>query len=300
LKREREIQKGEIKTWYLHMEVVASLIFENGFQLPLCCHRIKKRKKWDSLSQDDLKQECEITALPFILEKIRTYLPKLKLTVLLDGLYANQTVLNLLKQFHCDFSIVLKRLSSVKQDFEDLPKLEKIREIASNRFFLTQTASFANQLAYCDHELNVIEFHEYAQKKSSKRFAKVYQKHVHYQWIVSQVVNESNVFHLSESSRFRWWGEDLFNSLKNRGFYLEHDYSRHPNSQSIWFYLTLIAFALTSILELCDLGILSREQATVRAWIENMLQDLSYLPYELIFSCPYPKQLRFSLWFGAG
>ncbi len=300
LKRERENKEGEKKIWYLHNEVVASLIFEGGFQLPLYCYRVKKRKEWDCLSEDDLKQECEMTALPFILQKIRTYLPKIKFTILLDGLYANQPVLDSLKQFHFDFSIVLKRLSSVKQDFKGLPKIEKIRHLASKRFFLTQTACFANQLAYQNHELNVIEFNEYAQKKPTKRFAKIHQKQVHYQWIVSQMIHEATVFNLCESSRSRWRGEDFFNSLKNRGFYAEHDYSRHPNSQGIWFYLTLIAFALTSILQLCDLGILSRKKTTIGSWMRQMAQDLFYLSYECIFLCSYPKQLRFSLWMNAG
>lgn len=291
---------SEKKIWYLHNEVVASLIFEGGFQLPLYCYRVKKRKEWDCLSEDDLKQECEMTALPFILQKIRTYLPKTKFKILLDGLYANQTVLDSLKQFHFDFSIVLKRLSSVKQDFKGLPKIEKVRQLVSNRFFLTQTACFANQLAYQNHELNVIEFNEYAQKKPTKRFAKIHQKQIHYQWIVSQMISETTVFNLCESSRSRWWGEDLFNSLKNRGFHIEHDYSRHPNSQGIWFYLTLIALALTSILQLCDFGILSRKKTTIGFWMRQMAQDLFYLCYESIFLCSYPKQLRFSLWMNAG
>jgi len=241
-----------------------------------------------------------MTALPFLLQKIRAYLPKLKLTVLLDGLYANQTALALLKQFRFDYHIVLKRLSSVKADFNDLPKQEKVRQVASRRFFLTQTICFANAIAYHDHFLNVLEFHEYARKKPTKRFAKVHQKQVHYQWIISKIIEENHVFAFCEESRARWWGEDLINTIKNRGFHLKHDYSRHPNSQGIWFYLTLLAFALTSILELCDLGILSRKGATICAWMKQMLQDLFYLSYECIFLCSYPKQLRFSLWMNSG
>lgn len=300
LKRERLTVGGKKKIWYVHSEVVTSLIFENGFQLPLYCHRVKKRKEWTTLSENDLKQECEMTALPFILQKIRKYLPKTKFKILLDGLYANQTVLDSLKQLHFDFSIVLKRLSSVKQDFRGLPKTEKIRQLVSNRFFLTQKASFANQLPYQNHELNVIEFDEYAQKKPTKRFAKVHQKQIHYQWIVSQKIHEATVFNLCQSCRSRWWEEDFFNTLKNRGFYLKHDYSRHPRSQGVWLYLTLIAFALTSLLQLCDFGILSRKTATISFWMRQMSQDLFYLSYDCIFLCSYPKQLRFSLWMNAG
>jgi len=282
------------------MEVVASLIFENGFSLPLCLYRVKKNKSWNRLSENDLKQECEMTALPFILQKIRSYLPKTKFTLLLDGLYSNQTVLELLKKFQFDFCIVLKRLSSVQEDFKNLPKQQQIRQVASHHFLLTQTTSFVNELVYRDNYLNVLEFHEYAQKKPSKRFAKLHQKHVHYQWIVSKIIKESNAFAYCQESRSRWWGEEMINTLKNRGFHLKHDYSRHPNSQWIWLYLLLIAFAITSVLNLCDLGILSRKNATIRAWMRQMLQDLFYFSYECIFLCTYPKQLRFSIWLNAG
>lgn len=243
-----------------------------------------------------------MSVLPLILQKIRTFLPKLDITVLLDGLHANQISLTVLKQFKYNFSIVLKRLTSVQKEFEGLTQgmTAKIHSFASKRFFITQTALFANQIPYHDHELNILEFHEYAQKKTTKRFAKVHQKQVHYQWIVSKTIEEANIFYQAQEGRFRWWGEDLFQSLKKRGFYLEHDYSRHPNSQGIWLYLTLIAFALTSILQLSDLGILSRKGATTRYWMEQMLQDLFYLSYENIFLISYPKQLRFSLWINAG
>ena len=104
------------------------------------------------------------------MEKIRTYLPKLKITVLLDGIHANQTTLNVLKKFHCGYSIVLKRLTSVKKEFENLKTQvqAKVRSIVSKRFFVVQTASFVNEIPYEGHSLNVIEFDEYSPKKTYK------------------------------------------------------------------------------------------------------------------------------------
>ena len=302
LKRERKIKEDETKVWYLHMEVVANLIFESGFQMPLYCHRVKKRKEWDVLSTENLKQECEMSVLPLILQKIRSYLPKIKLTVLLDGLYANQKTLNILQQFHCGYCIVLKRLTSVKKDFKGLKTqiCAKTRLVASQRFSIVQTASYVNDIPYEDHLLNVIEFDEYAQKKPTKRFAKIHQKHVHYQWIVDQKIKESTLFQQAEEGRYRWKQEDFIQTIKKRGFHLEHDYSRHPMSQGIWLYLTLIAFTLSSILMLSDLGIVCRKQGSIRALMQQMLQDLFYLSYEVIFLCSYPKNLRFSLWAHAG
>ena len=302
LKRERKNKNGETKVWYLHMEVIASLIFENGFQIPLYCHRVKKIKEWEGLSLDNLKQECEITVLPLVLEKIRAYLPRLKIVVLLDAIHCNQTSLNILKKFHCGYCIVLKKLTSVKKDFEGLRTQvsAKTRSVASKRFFITQTASYVNEIPYENHLLNIIEFDESAQKKPTKRFAKVHQKNVHYQWIVHQKIEEASIFKLAEGGRYRWKQEDFFQTIKKRGFHVEHDYSRHPTSQGIWLYLTLIAYTLSSILLLSDLGILARKKATIRGFMQQMLQDLFYLSYETIFSCHYPKNLRFTLWAEAG
>jgi hypothetical protein len=90
LKRERNDT-----VWYLHVNVVASLVFPDGFQLSLYVHRLKAQNKWAPLSERKFKEECELSALPLILAKIREYLPRLKLTVLLDALYANTRVIEL-------------------------------------------------------------------------------------------------------------------------------------------------------------------------------------------------------------
>jgi hypothetical protein len=78
LKRERDD-----KVWYLHINVVASLVFPDGLQLPLYVHRLKAQNKWAPLTDRKFKEECELTALPLILAKVRHYLPKMKFTVLL-------------------------------------------------------------------------------------------------------------------------------------------------------------------------------------------------------------------------
>lgn len=298
LKRERQTKEGQTKVHYLHMEVVASLIFEEGFQLPLCIYRIRKRKDWQSLSEQDFKQECEQTALPSILAKIRSYLPKIKLTVLLDGLHANQTSIDALKRFHMDFDIVLKRLKSVQEALDPIDL--KVRSLVTKRFFVSQTASFNNTISYGKHFLNAIEFNEHSTKKPSHRFAKILNKNVHYQWITSKIIDQNTLFSHTEEARSRWQEEDLFNTLKNRGFHLTHDYSRHPSSQTIWKILTLLAFSLTSIFLLSDSGIKARKGVTICFLMKQMLQDLFYLSYESIFLCSYPQQLRFSLWINAG
>lgn len=66
---------------------------------------------------------CE--TCPFCLKRQREsgktwFLPRLRMIVPLDGFHANQTSINLLKKFHFDFDIVLKRLKSVQAEIDPL------------------------------------------------------------------------------------------------------------------------------------------------------------------------------------
>lgn len=288
LKREKE--NG--KTRYLHTTLVASILFDNGLQIPLCCHFMRKDKRLENISTNALKQECEQTALTHILSAIRENFPKLKMEVLLDGLHANQTSIGVLKDYNLEYSIVLKRLKSVQECLDTINK--KTRKVAKGRFNCIQTASFTNDIPYAQHLLHSIEFDERAEKKPSSRFAKKTETQVHYQWIFSEKINEGSVFEKADEARKRWWQEDLFNSLKNRGFAIKHDWSRHPNSQKIWFLLTLIAYAITSIF----LIFFGQPKMTLKAFFKQMFCDLLY--FEDCLCGLYPKNLRFSLWIAAG
>jgi hypothetical protein len=288
LKREKE--NG--KMWYLHTHLVASLVFDNGLQIPLCCYFVRKEKRLENLSTKALKQECEQTALPHILAVIRENFPKLKMEVLLDGLYANQTSIGVLKDYNFEYSIVLKRLKSVQESLDTIDK--KTRKVARGRFNCTQVAAFTNNIPYAKQMLHAIEFDERGQKKPSRRFAKIESYQVHYQWIFSEKINEESVFEKADGARKRWFEEDLFNSLKNRGFSIKHDWSRHPNSQKIWFLLTLIAYALCSIF----LIFFGKTKMTLKAFFKQMFYDLLY--FKDCLCGPYQKNLRFSLWIGAG
>lgn len=63
------------KVWYLHFDLVASFVAPNGLQIPLLFHRIRARPEWGQLNEEEWKQECERTAFPFIVKKLRQYFP---------------------------------------------------------------------------------------------------------------------------------------------------------------------------------------------------------------------------------
>src|SRR5262249_52091858 len=135
----------------------------------------------------------------------------------------------------------------------------------------------------------------------SKRSALIHFKKTHWQWIVHQTLTEDNVRPICEDARLRWREEDLFNSLKNRGFNATHDFSRNFQAASIWLSLMMIAFFLSSLVLSSRLGILGRKKGcSIKFFMKQMMLDLIYICPSLIFDIPYPKQLRFSICIGAG
>jgi hypothetical protein len=293
-------QRGD-KTWYLHVNVVASLVFPNSFQLPLYVHRLKSQSTSASLSNEKFKQECELSALPAILQKIRHYLPKTKLTGLFDAIYGNAPVIDLLNFYNIGYAIVLKKLSISKKLASPSKIQKKVeRTFEKGRFYICQSFKFCKAV-HRSHLLNVVDLQETAQKKPSKRFANIHVKKTHWQWIVHQTLNEDNVQPICSDARLRWKEEDLFNTLKNRGFQARHDFSRHFQAQGIWLSLMMLAFSISSILLYSNLGLLARKKScSIHFFMQQMLQDLLYIDPSLIFECAYPQQLRFSIWAQAG
>lgn len=289
LKREKED-----KVWYLHVNVVASLVFPDGFQLPLYVHRLKAQNKWAPLTDRKFKEECELSAFPLILAKIRQYLPKIKFTVLLDALYANTTAIEHLITYRMGYAIVLKKLKISK-------KLEQPSSIQKNvnaafkrgRFNIIQNFKFC-QAAHGHLLLNVVDLVETARKKPTKRSALIHFKKTHWQWIVHQTLKEQNVCPICEDARLRWKEEDLFNTFKNRGFNATHDFSRNFQAAGIWLSLMMIAFFLSSLVLSSRLGILGRKKGcSIKFFMKQMMLDLIYISPSRIFDYPYPKQLRF-------
>lgn len=286
------------KVWYLHFDLVASFIAPNGLQIPLLFHRIRARPEWGQLGEDEWKQECERTAFPQLLRKLRDYFPRLKIVIYLDALYATDQVLSLLEELGLGYSIVKKAkvLKTVGQDCEGLKAFSHpLKTITENkRFNIRQTIHFFNDVAYRGHNLHIIQLDEDSEKKPSRRFAKIQSKKTHWEWIVHQRLNEKNTFPIATRSRIRWKQEGLFNDLQCRGFAIRHDFNRAPSAQSVRVFLILIAYAICSILTYSTLGrsVLSKGY-TVSFMMEQMLTDLVYISCEILFKWRDPIQLRF-------
>lgn len=288
------------QTWYLHLDLVATFVAPNGFQIPLLMHRVRAHPEWGQLGDDQWKQECERTAFPLLLKELRKQFPRLKFCLHLDALYATDPVLQLLKELKMGYSIV-RKAKVIKTVGEDCNGLKQFSEPVNvdkenKRFQVHQKIHFFNEVAYREHSLNIIQIDEESVKKPSKRFAKVQSIKTHWEWVVHQTLTPSNVAEIAGHSRIRWREEDCFNTLQHRGFSITHDFNRAPNAQTVRTYLILIAYALTSVLTYSCLGknILSKGNFTISFVMAKMLQDLIYLTEDQLFNGYVPFQLRFA------
>jgi hypothetical protein len=147
--------------WYLHCDVTLLVIGDNGFQFPLFNYRVKANHLWEQTSDKTFKQECELSALPHLLEKFRHYFPKLKADLLLDSLYAQGTTMKLCDKFHLGYITVRKSgsLRSLNSDIEGLKKLQTplFKESIDGRWNKQQTAYVFSGLCHKGHHFTLID-----------------------------------------------------------------------------------------------------------------------------------------------
>jgi hypothetical protein len=108
------------KIRWLHNTLVYSFVFMGGLKIPIYRHPIhtKQIENLENASDNLHKQECELVALKTTLPIIRRAFPKMKIVLLLDGLYANRPVIRLIKENRCGYIIVKKKgcLPSLAKD----------------------------------------------------------------------------------------------------------------------------------------------------------------------------------------
>ena len=203
------------KTWYLHCDLVASFVAPNGLQIPLLFHRIRARPEWGQLGEKRWKQECERTAFPILLKELRRQFPRLRMCIHLDALYATDANFTLLEELGMNYSIVRKAkvLKTVGEDCNGLERFCKPVQvdIEDRCFKIHQVIRFFNDLSYREHKLSVIQLDENAERKPSKRFAKIKSKETHWEWIVHQHLSRATVRKVAVQSRIRW-KQEIFQS----------------------------------------------------------------------------------------
>ncbi|HVO32677.1 MAG TPA: transposase [Elusimicrobiota bacterium] len=224
------------KTTYFHHVLEAKLALGNGFALSIGTEFIENERP------DVPKQDCERKAFFRLAQRLKQDFPQLKMCLLLDGLYACQTVFDQCRLYHWPYLITFKEgsMPAVFADYQALLKLvPQHRRVAGDKT-LRQTFRWVNDIAYESHRLNVLECLEET-PEGSTRFV----------WLSFWTLNTTNVESIAnQGARRRWVIENQgFNVQKTGGYALEHAYSTHNTAMKNFYALLQIAHIFNQLME---------------------------------------------------
>ncbi len=262
---------------YSHKVVVAFIVSDHGYALPLVCEFVENPGPvYD-------KQDCEIKAFHRLEAKLKGLFPQTPFWLLLDALYADQSVMRLSLGHGWNFAITfldsdmpalwieaqkLLALSPGQYAKMTLPKGEGTREIC-----------WINGLEYEGMKLSAI-FQVDKDKKGN-----VLRQFAH---LAGRPIDASNAWKVAAAARQRWRCENEgFNVLKNGGFALEHVYSHNPVASKAYFMLMLIAHLFQQLITRGRLGTVFAEAFhTFRHYGKQMLEALRNQPLPLDLDAP--------------
>lgn len=262
---ERKLENGEKK--YYHYALEAKLVCWNGLVLPLATEWISegKGKGWD-------KEDCELNAFYRLARKLKGYFPRLKICLLLDGLYAAKPVFDLSEELGWKYIATLKEgaMPEVYDWYErirrEYGKDNKIvlREEESKREYV-----WMSPLKHWDDERS---FNIFGAKEKNRG-----ETICNFTWITNFGVDKTNVEELSEKGgRLRWKIENEGNNMqKNGGYGLGHAYSESKNAQKGFHALMQIAHLGMQLIEKGSL-LLGKAFGSIRNVAKRLFESLRY------------------------
>ena len=197
------------------------------------------------------KQDCEINAAKRCIKKMRQTHPKLKIIITADSLYSKQPFIDELKEANMSFILTAKPADH-KVLFEWVNELRQLGE--GGQLELTDKKG----RRHCYRWVNGVPLNgtKDADAVNFFQYELIPKDTVTYRnsWVTDIAMDEHNVVDLVKGGRARWKIEnETFNTLKNQGYHLEHNFGHGQNNLSfIFFMLNLLAFYVHQILELSD------------------------------------------------
>jgi len=195
----------------------------------------------------ETKNDCERNASRRWLEKFRKDHPRLKAIITEDGLSPNAPHIRDLKASRCHFILGLKEgdhayLSNYLNEAVEKGEATE-HDMADEadgsihhffRFFHNVPLNESNQ----DVRVNVLEYWE-LKGDNSKYFC----------WVTDFKITRRNAYQIMRGGRARWKVEnETFNTLKNQGYNLEHNYGLGEKFLSMVFVsLMLLAFLVDQV-----------------------------------------------------
>jgi len=269
--------KNGVTTWF-HYVLEAKLVTSSGLAISLASEFIENVP-----GRDFEKQDCEQKAFARLAAKIKKYFPRLPICILADGLYPNKTIFKICRENNWKFIITLKdgNLKTFHQEVELLKATQKEKEV------IRASATSRTKLQY--KYLNGIDYEGYEYSWVSCIETKIYvsdkrEEMQRFVYITNIKQTSDIVVNTADGGRLRWKIENEgFNTQKNRGYELEHKFSRVSyTAMQNYYQLLQIAHMINQFVEkyteVSDLLHQHSKQTIVALW-KDLNTYMKSIPY---------------------
>lgn len=233
------------KTTYYHQLLGAVAVHpKQSTVFPVACEAIVKQ-------DGSKKNDCELNASKRIIPQIRQALgDEEAIVTIFDALYINGPHIKALADERINYIIGSKGQTYVDIQVAALRKQGKLQNLTWKTKDKICTVNFTNDLIlngqHQDILTNYFEYSEVNKQTGEQIFYST--------WITDIEINSENIQELVEVARARWKIEnETFNTLKNQGYHLEHNYGHGKKYLATNFaILTFLAFLVDQITQQLD------------------------------------------------
>jgi hypothetical protein len=195
------------------------------------------------------KNDCERNAAKRLLRRLRQEHPHLKLIVVEDGLASNAPHIRDLQELNLHFILGAKPGDHLFLFDRLLAAFEadRVTTISWTEKGLWHEISFINDLplneSNQDLRVNFLQYGAYGPHGEERTWT----------WVTDLKISHQNARWLVRGGRCRWKIEnETFNTLKNQGYHLEHNYGHGKKNLSVVFaMLMMLAFLVDQVQQLC-------------------------------------------------
>jgi hypothetical protein len=194
---------------YLYPVLEAKIVGYDGMALSIGSEFIDNQK----VSWEDNKQDCELKAFKRLAERIATQFPRLPICLLLDALYAKETVFDICRENNWKFIINLQDSNLINFHRNIQQREREIIESACKVDKVTTRCRALNAVPHKTELYNWFSATETIAHKGEKKF----------EYITNLSVYQNNLMNRLRRARLRWKIENEgFNIQKNNGYQAQH------------------------------------------------------------------------------
>lgn len=195
------------------------------------------------------KNDCERNALKRLLPKVHNLLENDSIVAILDALYADGPTIRALRAENMDYLIGIKD-GYVLLQVKTLTQQGKMKQLTSSDGKVKQVIRWTESLILNGKNQNILVNYFDCEHIDIKSGIKIYGN----TWITNLPINEENIREVVNVARSRWKIEnETFNTLKNQGYHLEHNYGHGVKYlSSIFAMLMVLAFFVDQLAQAND------------------------------------------------